>query len=74
MPTSLSLQAVVTIGAGLILDARNHTQLELQALATISGNRQGSPITLRNASVLTPLNLQALATASKGNVIFDFSS
>ncbi|MBM1024057.1 hypothetical protein EIC82_22585 [Enterobacter sp. A11] len=76
MLNSLTLQALATSGSGMILDARNHTSLELQTIAGIAGNRStsGAPITIRNASSLQSLTLQAIATASKGRVIFDFTS
>lgn len=73
MPLFLDLQAIANIGGGMIIDARNFTNLELQSLAVVA-SKKGTSITIRCASRLTPLDLQAIANALKGSVVFDFCS
>lgn len=39
MPLFLDLQAIANIGGGMIIDARNFTNLELQSLAVVASKK-----------------------------------
>ncbi len=70
--TVLNLQAIVTAGGCVVVNAGSYTVLNLQAIAA-AGKRSGGKLHIKNANSLTVLNCQAIASANPGNVTFDFS-
>lgn len=70
--TVLNLQAIVTAGGCVVVNAGSYSALNLQTIA-IAGKRSGGKLHIKNANNLTVLNCQAIASANPGNVTFDFS-
>ena len=63
------LQALVSAGGGLSIDASKYTTNQLQSIVSVS--KENSTIILNNCNRFTSSQLQAIASVSKGNVIFN---
>ena len=67
--TTSQLQAIVSVGGGLSIDASKYTTTQLQSIVSVS--KENSTIILNNCNRFTTSQLQAIASVSKGNVIFN---
>lgn len=71
MLTVLDLQTIASYGGGMIIDAKSIPINDLTSIASYASNKQAQ-IIIKNASIIPPIELQSIASFSKGCVIFDF--
>ena len=71
--TSFDIRGICISGGNVVVSANNFSSLDLKGIALIA-KAHGVRVTIKNASILTPLTCKGIALAGGiGTVTFDFS-
>ena len=68
----LDLRTILSAGSNVVVDAADMSILDMRSIA-MDAKLSGTHVTIRNASLLDPLDCRIVAIAGgKGTVTFDF--
>jgi len=69
--STADLSALVAAGAGVVIDAERYSTADLVAIAGSAA--AGVRLHIKNVSFKSRADLQAIAAAATGSVVFDFT-